>query len=308
MKVTVAKALGTCFGVQDAIDLALDDSIRSDLTIIGELVHNSQTVKRLRDAGVRMVRSLDEPIETGKVMITAHGAPQSLRQNAEARGFQVYDATCPLVMRVHKAVARFIREGYHPVVIGQADHVEVRGIVGDLEDYTVVLDESDLPSLIGRDKIGIVSQSTQPIDRVLQLVRLIEASFPEAKVDFQDTVCRPTKDRQVAVRELAAQVDLMIVVGGYNSSNTKKLKQVCEDLGVKAYHIDKASLLTPEMFEGHEHVGITAGTSTPYEVILEVYEEIINMPEVELSECSGPPPRETFPGKEAEEAEEEEHV
>ncbi len=303
MKVTVAKALGTCFGVQDAIDLALDDSLRDDLTIIGELVHNPQTVNRLREAGVRMVRSLDEDIDTKNVMITAHGAPVSLRQNAEAKGYKVFDATCPLVMRVHKAVATFLRDGYHPVVIGQVDHVEVRGIVGDLDDYTVVLDESDLEKLIGKKKIGIVSQSTQPIDRVLQLVRLIEASFPDAEVDFQDTVCKPTKDRQVAVRELAAMVDLMIVVGGFNSSNTKKLKQVSEDLGVKAYHIDKASLLKPEMFEGHHHVGITAGTSTPYEVILEVYEEILNLPGVELSECSGPPPRETFPGKEAEEEE-----
>lgn len=296
MRVTVATSLGTCFGVQDAIDLAMDESFRNSLTIIGELVHNPQTVERLRENGVRMVRSLSEEIDTPNVMITAHGAPDSLRQRAEGLGFRVFDATCPLVLRVHKAIARFIRESFHPVVIGQVDHVEVRGIVGDLDDYTVVLNEADIDKLVGKTKIGIVSQTTQPIDKVLKLVELIRAAYPDSDVQFQDTVCKPTKDRQVAVRDLAREVDLMIVVGGYNSSNTKKLKLVCEEMGVEAYHIERAPQLRPEMFNGHEHVGITAGTSTPYEVIQEIYEAILNMPGIDFASCSGLPPRETFPG------------
>ena len=294
MRVAGAKALGTCFGVQDAIDLALDESFRENLTIIGELVHNPQVVKRLRDRGVKLVRSLDEPIDTPNVMITAHGAPASIRERAESMGFKVYDASCPLVLRVHKAVAEFIRDGYHPVVIGQSDHVEVRGITGDLEDFTIILDASEIDKLLGRDKIGIVSQSTQPIDKVENLVRLIRAAYPEAVVRFRDTVCKPTKDRQVAVRELAREVDLMIVIGGYNSSNTKKLKLVCEEMGVEAHHIAEPQELRAEWFEGHQHVGITAGTSTPHEVIAELYEAIINMPEVDIAACSGLPERETF--------------
>ena len=296
MRVTVAQSLGTCFGVQDAIDLAMDDTLRGNLTIIGELVHNPQTVNRLRENGVKMVRSLDERIDTKNVMITAHGAPESLKIRAESRGYKVFDATCPLVMRVHKAIARFIREGYHPVVIGQSDHVEVRGIVGDLEKYTVVLEEADIKELRDYAKIGIVSQSTQPIDKVLRLVEQIRDAYPEATVEFHDTVCKPTKDRQVAVRELAEKVDVMVVVGGFNSSNTKKLKLVSEKLGCKAYHVERAQQLRVEMFDGASHVGITAGTSTPYDIILEVYEAIINMPQVDLARCSGPPPRETFPG------------
>jgi len=293
MRVTVAKALGTCFGVQDAIDLALDESYRGDLTVVGQLVHNPQTVERLRQNGVQIVDQLDgDAIATKNVMITAHGAPESLRQRAEGIGYRVIDASCPLVLRVHKAIAEFVRAGYHPVVIGQAEHVEVKGIVGDLKDYTVIRDETEIGKLRGRTKIGIVSQTTQQIDFVLDLVEKIREAYPTAEVRFRDTVCKPTKDRQVAVRELAREVDLMVVIGGYNSSNTKKLKLVCDELGVKAYHIERASQLTPEMFEGHEHVGITAGTSTPHEVIEEVYYAIINMPGVDISACSGLPERE----------------
>ncbi len=293
MRVTVAKALGTCFGVQDAIDLALDEAYRGELTVIGQLVHNPQTVERLRQNGVQIVDQIDsQDIRTRNVMITAHGAPESLRHRAEDKGFRVIDASCPLVLRVHKAVADLGRGGFHPVVIGQAEHVEVKGIVGDLKDYTVIRDESEIHKLKGRPKIGIVCQTTQQIDFVSRLVDLIRSTYPASQVEFRDTVCKPTKDRQVAVRELAREVDLMVVIGGYNSSNTKKLKLVCDELGVKAFHVERASQLTPEMFHGHEHVGITAGTSTPHEVIEEVYYAILNMPGVDKEACSGLPERE----------------
>jgi 4-hydroxy-3-methylbut-2-enyl diphosphate reductase len=293
MRVTVAKALGTCFGVQDAIDLALDESYRGELTVVGQLVHNPQTVERLRQNGVQIVDKLvPGDIPTKNVMITAHGAPDSLRQRAESVGHRVIDASCPLALRVHKAIAEFVRGGYHPAVIGQVEHVEVKGIVGDLQDFTVIRDETEIHKLKGHKKIGIVSQTTQQIDFVLDLIEKIRGAYPEANVRFRDTVCKPTKDRQVAVRELASEVDLMIVIGGYNSSNTKKLKLVCDGLGVKAFHIERASQLTTDMFEGHEHVGITAGTSTPHEVIEEVYHAILAMPEVDVGACSGLPERE----------------
>jgi len=289
MRVTVAKSLGTCFGVRDAIELAMDDSFKGQLTIIGQLVHNPQTVEELRDNGVNIVNGLSRDIPTPNVMITAHGAPDSLRQKAEGLGYQVYDATCPLVLQVHKAIAKFVREGYHPVVIGQADHVEVKGIIGDLKDFTVIGDDSEIWKLAGKDKIGIVSQTTQQIDKVQALVGKIRSTYPGADVQFKDTVCKPTKDRQVAVRDLAAQVDLMIVIGGYNSANTKKLKLVCDEMGVEAYHLERAGEIREEMFRGKEHVGITAGTSTPHHVIEEVYNAIISMPGVDLAACSGLP-------------------
>jgi 4-hydroxy-3-methylbut-2-enyl diphosphate reductase len=294
VKVSVAKSLGTCFGVQDAIDLAMDEPYRGDLTIIGQLVHNPQTVDQLRKQGVTIVDKLDPSIETSTVMITAHGAPESRRQLAESMGYRVVDASCPLVLRVHKAVADFVRDGYHPVVIGQAEHVEVKGIVGDLKEYTVIRDETEIHKLEGKKKLGIVCQTTQQIAFVEQIIQMIHQKFPDADIRFKDTVCQPTKDRQVAARQLAREVDLMIVVGGYNSSNTKKLKLVCDELGVEAYHIERAGQLHPKMFRGRNHVGITAGTSTPREVIEEIYEAIINMPEVNISECSGLPPKEKY--------------
>jgi 4-hydroxy-3-methylbut-2-enyl diphosphate reductase len=292
MRVTVAKALGTCFGVQDAIDLAMDEAVRTDLSVIGQLVHNPQTVDKLREKGVQIVDHLTRDIRTQNVMITAHGAPESLRKRAEDIGYNVIDASCPLVLRVHTAVAELVGQGYHPVVIGQVEHVEVKGIVGDLKEHTVIRDEREISKLAGKRRLGIVSQTTQQIDFVLDLVEKIRLAFPDAEIEFRDTVCRPTKDRQVAVRELAKQVDLMIVIGGYNSSNTKKLKLVCDELGVKSFHIERASQLTPEMFAGHEHIGITAGTSTPHEVIEEVYHAILKMPGVDLAACSGLPERE----------------
>lgn len=294
MRVTVARSLGTCFGVQDAIDLAMDEAYRGDLTVVGQLVHNPQTVQRLRDHGVRIVDTLDDRVQTKHVMITAHGAPESMRHRAREMGYHVIDASCPLVLRVHKAIAKIVRAGFHPVVIGQADHVEVKGIVGDLDDHTVIGSEQEIDKLEGRESVGIVSQTTQQIQVVLNLVDKIRKRFPDMEVKFYDTVCQPTKDRQVAVRELAREVDLMIVVGGYNSSNTKKLTLVCEEMGVPSHHIERASELHPSMFEGKRHVGITAGTSTPREVIEEIYHAIINMPGVDISECSDLPPKEKY--------------
>ena len=294
MKVTVAKALGTCFGVQDAIDLAMDEAYRDKLTIIGQLVHNPQVVEDLRIRGVNIVDKLDETISTANVMITAHGAPESLHETARKMGYNVLDASCPLVLRVHKAIAGFVREGFHPVVIGQASHVEVKGIIGDLQDYTIIANEDELSSLAPYQKIGIVSQTTQQIQHVRNLIAKIREVYPEMEVRFQDTVCQPTKDRQVAARELTSEVALMIVIGGYRSSNTKKLKMVCDESGVEAFHIERASQLNPEMFEGREHVGITAGTSTPREVIEEVYLAILSMPGVIVSEASGMPPKEKY--------------
>lgn len=292
MKVTVAKALGTCFGVQDAIDLAMDEAYRDKLTIIGQLVHNPQVVEDLRTRGVNIVDQLDENISTPNVMITAHGAPESLHETARQMGYNVIDASCPLVLRVHKAIAGFVREGFHPVVIGQASHVEVKGIIGDLQDYTIIANEAELSKLAPYKKIGIVSQTTQQIQHVKNLIEKIRTVYPGIEIRFQDTVCQPTKDRQVAARELTSEVDLMIVIGGYNSSNTKKLKMVCDESGVEAFHIERASQLEPEMFDGRKHVGITAGTSTPREVIEEVYLAILSMPGVIVSEASGMPPKE----------------
>ena len=281
MKVSLASALGTCFGVQDAINLAMTPDFGADLTIVGQLVHNPQVNESLKKNGVSLVADIEaiDQIQTKKVMITAHGAAEKTKEKLSDAGFVVYDASCPLVMRVHKTIKSMVQKGYFPVVIGQEDHVEVKGIVGDLKEYLVVNDMSDLGKieLIGAPKLGIVSQTTLQVEKVEHLVRKIRNLDCVDEVSFVNTICQPTRDRQVAVRDLAGQVDLMIVIGGYNSSNTKKLVQVCEEKGIEAHHIESFSQLKRDWFYEKKHAGITAGTSTPEYVINEVHEEILKI-------------------------------
>jgi len=273
-RLTLASAMGTCFGVQDAIDLALQPEFRGKLTIVGQLVHNPQTVDRLHANGVRVVeRDEIDTIDTQAVMITAHGASDPIKRNLAERGFTVYDASCPLVIRLHK-LARFLqRQGYFPVVVGQRDHVEVKGVVGNLEHSAVVGDPSDFHLLEGEPRIGIVSQTTNRLNRVREIVAGIRQLPWVEDVRFIDTICQPVKDRQRAIIELLREeIDLGVVIGGYNSSNTGKLLDLLDDHGVESHQIERASELEPDWFRGRTHVGITAGTSTPQDVIEEVAE------------------------------------
>ena len=283
MKVSLASALGTCFGVKDAINLALEPQFKSDLTIVGQLVHNLQVNESLKTNGVSVVDGIDEiaQIKTKKVMITAHGAPEKTKKKLTDAGLVVFDASCPLVMRVHKTIQSMVEKGYFPVVIGQESHVEVKGIVGDLDEYIVINDERDLEKLrtTGNRKFGIVSQTTQQVERVENMVGKIRQMDCVDDVAFVNTICQPTRDRQIAVRDLAEQVDLMIVIGGYNSSNTKKLVQVCDEKNVEAHHIESSTQLEQKWFVDKQHVGITAGTSTPEYVINEVHAAILHIAE-----------------------------
>ena len=281
MKVSLANAMGTCFGVQDAINLAMSPEFASDLTIVGQLVHNPQVSKSLKHNGVSLVPGIEniDKIKTKKVMITAHGASEKTKKQLQDAGFVVFDASCPLVMRVHQTIKSLVKKGYFPVVIGQKDHVEVKGIVGDLEDHLVINNEDDFEKIkeSGNRKLGIVTQTTQQTDKVEDLVEKIRALDYVDDVAFVNTICQPTRDRQIAVHELADQVDLMIVIGGFNSSNTKKLVHVCTEKGVEAHHIESFHQLNQEWFIGKQHVGITAGTSTPDDTINQVHFEILNI-------------------------------
>ena len=281
MKVSLANALGTCFGVQDAINLAMTPDFGANLTIVGQLVHNPQVNESLKKNGVSLVNDIDamDQIKTKKVMITAHGAAETTKKKLSDAGHTVFDASCPLVMRVHKTIKSMVQKDYFPVVIGQQDHVEVRGIVGDLEDFLVINDVSDLEKIkqAGKRRLGIVSQTTLQVEKAEHLVSKIRNLECVDEVYFVNTICQPTRDRQIAVRDLADQVDIMIVIGGYNSSNTKKLVQVCEEKNIQAYHIESFSQLDEDWFHNKNHVGITAGTSTPEYVINEVHEAILKI-------------------------------
>lgn len=267
MKVVVAESLGLCFGVRDAIALALSSPHRRELTILGELAHNPAVNDRLRDAGIAVAAGTDSAVSTPHVMITAHGAPDSVIADLSARGHHVHQATCPLVQHAHRELARLVRDGYYPVIIGRADHVEVLGLVRDLLEHEVVLDPSDLNRLEGKPRLGVISQTTQPLERVLDLVERMRLRFPEAEIRFRDTVCQPTKERQAAARRLAASCEVVVVVGGENSNNTLQLVRTCAAAGARAYRVSGPDELHRQWFTGIDTVGLTAGTSTLDETI-----------------------------------------
>jgi 4-hydroxy-3-methylbut-2-enyl diphosphate reductase len=269
MKIIRAEHLGMCFGVRDAIALALDNAKHEPLTILGDLVHNETVLADLRAQGVRLAQQ-PAGVDTQTVMVTAHGASERAMSEARGRGLNVIEATCPLVQTAHRAVARLVREGFHPVIIGKRDHVEVRGLTGDLDAFDVVLDEEDVAKLRERPHFGVVSQTTQPIDRVRQLVRLIRERFPQSEVCFVDTVCQPTKQRQHAAVELAQKCDVVIVIGGEHSNNTQELVKTCSRFCARVHHVQAATDLRDEWFYAGDAVGITAGTSTPDSVVVAV--------------------------------------
>ncbi len=275
MQVRMAEHLGMCFGVRDAIELALDLTREESVTILGDLVHNPDVIAQMDSAGAVRVRQ-PEQIQTSRVLLTAHGTSDRVKLQLREQGLAVHDATCPLVKRVHLAMQRLVEEGRHPVIIGQPDHVEVRGLAGDLDDCTIIEDEGDLDKLAWRlrddpqARLGVVSQTTQPLERVEELVAALRQRYPRADVRFIDTVCQPTKDRQQALRHLAAQTDVVVVVGGPQSNNSRKLTELARLLGRPAYQVAAASELRQEWFEGCRLVGLSAGTSTPDRVIDEV--------------------------------------
>jgi len=262
MRIIRAEHFGMCFGVRDAIALALEQAQSQPLTILGDLVHNETVLQELSASGIRIAQNV-AAVETASVMITAHGASELAMGRARARGLNVMEATCPLVHAAHRAVAKLVSEGYHPVIIGKRDHVEVRGMTEDLQSFDVVLTEAEVFGLVERPRFGIAAQTTQPIERVRHLVGLLRWRFRKSDVRFIDTVCQPTKQRQHAASELAQQSDVVVVIGGAHSNNTHELVKTCLRYCPRVYHVQSADDLEPEWFMAANTVGITAGTSTP---------------------------------------------
>ena len=196
-------------------------------------------------------------------MITAHGASERRMSETRGLGLNVLEATCPLVHVAHRSLAKLVREGFHPVIIGKRDHVEVRGMTEDLAEFDVVLGEEDVANLRERPRFGVISQTTQPIEKVRRLVQLIRERFPKSEVRFVDTVCQPTKQRQNAAVELAQKCDVVVVIGGAHSNNTHELVKTCSRFCPRVHHVQTADDLREEWFRADDTVGITAGTSTP---------------------------------------------
>jgi 4-hydroxy-3-methylbut-2-enyl diphosphate reductase len=266
MRILRAAHLGMCFGVRDAIALALAHADAGPLTILGDLVHNPTVLRVLEAKGIAVAQDAAD-VRTATLMVSAHGTSERALVRTRARGLTVLEATCPLVRVAHRAVAALARDGYHVVIIGQRDHVEVRGLTGDLDRCDVVLEEEDVLALQPHLRIGIAAQTTQPIERVRRLVAAIRRRFPGSDVRFLDTVCKPTKDRQAAAIEIARQADVVIVVGGRSSTNTRELVATCARYCTRVHHVQTDADVRPEWFERAHVVGLTAGTSTPDEMI-----------------------------------------
>jgi 4-hydroxy-3-methylbut-2-enyl diphosphate reductase len=274
MKVIRAEHLGMCFGVRDAIALALKEAANQPLTILGDLVHNETVLDQLRSRGIQIAQRTDA-VTTPAVMITAHGVSEKTLARVRDQAERVTEATCPLVHVAHRALAKLVHEGYHPVIIGKRDHVEVRGMTEDLADFDVVLSDEDVLDLREHPRFGVVAQTTQPIKRTGYLVAQIRRRFPACEVRFIDTVCQPTKQRQNAAIQLAQRSDVVIVIGGANSNNTRELVNTCARYCSHVHHVRTANELRPEWLVAAETVGITAGTSTPDTVIDEVERRLL---------------------------------
>ncbi len=271
MQIILAEHYGLCFGVRDALRDAERLAAEGPLTTLGDLVHNPLALARLDAHGVHRGQ-LDElaSAPTRRVLITAHGAADERRRAWQDAGFEVTDTTCPLVKRAHRQLAGLVAGGYFPIVVGQMNHVEVRGLTGDFPEAAVIESETDIGTVPIHPRYGVISQTTQPSDKVRRLVEALRAARPDAEVRFCDTVCQPTKDRQAALRALIVRAEVIVVVGGRHSNNTRQLVLTAESAGRRAYGIERAEELEPGWFVGTETVGVTAGTSTLPETVQEV--------------------------------------
>ena len=259
-----------CFGVRDALTEAERVASRQPATILGELVHNEEVRQRLRKAGALEGQLEAGSAPTADVIVTAHGASDRDRRRWRNAGYRVTDTTCPLVRKAHVALARLVLEGYTPVVIGKRGHVEVRGLTGDFPGAHVILDDGEIEELPFSERFGVVAQTTQPIERVEELLGKIRRRHPAAEIVFKDTVCHPTKARQKALDRLCEAVEFVLVVGGHNSNNSRQLVEKARWNGCRSERVTRSGEIRAEWFSDTRVVGVTAGTSTLEESVEEV--------------------------------------
>ncbi|WP_404398979.1 4-hydroxy-3-methylbut-2-enyl diphosphate reductase [Idiomarina loihiensis] len=278
MQILLANPRGFCAGVDRAITIverALE-IFEPPIYVRHEVVHNKYVVNKLCEAGAVFVEELHEVPDDQIVIFSAHGVSQAVRQEAKARGLRVFDATCPLVTKVHMEVTRASRKGHECVLIGHAGHPEVEGTMGQYKnaDGGIYLVESpeDVNKLEVKDlkNLHYMSQTTLSVDDTADVIEALRQKFPDINGPRKDDICYATQNRQDAVRELASDADVMLVVGARNSSNSNRLRELSEKMGTPAYLIDDASCIDKTWLEGHEKVAVTAGASAPEVLVKEV--------------------------------------
>jgi 4-hydroxy-3-methylbut-2-en-1-yl diphosphate reductase len=279
MEVLLANPRGFCAGVDRAIEI-VERALQlhgAPIYVRHEVVHNKFVVADLRGKGAIFVEDLDEVPEGATVIFSAHGVSQAVRRDAESRGLKVFDATCPLVTKVHVEVARMREQGREIVMIGHRGHPEVEGTMGQsAEGMYLVEKPSDVARLAVKDpgNLAFVTQTTLSVDDAQQTIQALRARFPEIVGPKKDDICYATQNRQDAVKLLAGQCDAVIVVGSPNSSNSNRLREVAENQGVPAHMVDNAAELLPEWVAGKRVVGVTAGASAPEVLVQQVVERL----------------------------------
>lgn len=279
--VTVAESAGFCFGVKRAVNMVYEEAAHADLPIYtyGPIIHNEEVVKDLESKGVRVVRKLSELAELpkGKIIIRSHGISRLERERMEESGFSVMDATCPFVQKIHRFVEKYSGEGYAVVIAGDENHPEVQGIIGWAVGRTyTVLEASDLDNLPvpAGAKVCLVAQTTFNYNKFQELVEIIEKKGYDIIV--LNTICNATEVRQTEARTIACQSEAMIVIGDKHSSNTQKLFEICESACANTYYIQTSNDMDYHKLRSINNVGITAGASTPNNIIEEVSKNVRN--------------------------------
>jgi 4-hydroxy-3-methylbut-2-enyl diphosphate reductase len=278
-EIILAEPRGFCAGVDRAIEIVERALARfgAPIYVRHEIVHNTFVVNDLKAKGAIFIEELDEVPPGATLVFSAHGVSKAVQADAAARGFHVFDATCPLVTKVHMEVAKLSRQGYEFIMIGHKGHPEVEGTMGQLDaGIHLVEDVADVARVQPgqTDKLAIVTQTTLSVDDAAEIKSAIRERFPNSREPKQQDICYATQNRQDAVKVMSRQVDVVIVVGSPTSSNSNRLAELARKLGVSSYMVDRADELRPEWLEGKARVGLTAGASAPEVLVEEVIDRI----------------------------------
>ena len=282
LNLVLASPRGFCAGVDRAITIVEKalEMYGAPIYVQHEIVHNKHVVQRLRNDGAVFVENIDEIPEGSHAIFSAHGVSPEVRKRAEKRKLQVLDATCPLVTKVHREAQRYAKEEHTIILIGHHNHVEVKGTVGEAPEHIFVVgtveEVSDL-KIPDEKKVGYITQTTLSLDDTAEIITALKKRFPEIKGPAKDDICYATQNRQNAVKALSKEVDLVLVVGAQNSSNSVRLLEVAETTGIKARRIESAAELDPEWLEGVRNIGITAGASAPEDIVQGIVSGLQNM-------------------------------
>ena len=296
MQVILANPRGFCAGVDRAIDI-VDRALElfgAPIYVRHEVVHNRYVVNNLRDKGAVFVDELAEVPDDGTVIFSAHGVSQAVRREAASRGLKVFDATCPLVTKVHLEVARFSRQGRECILIGHQGHPEVEGTMGQYDESAggriyLVEDLQDVEQLQVQhaDRLSYVTQTTLSVDDAEKVIQVLRTRYPDIKGPYREDICYATQNRQDAVRELAGKADVVLVVGSPNSSNSNRLRELAEQQGVSGYLLDGPEQIEKTWLEGKNIIGVTAGASAPEVLVQQVIDRLTEWGAASVSEQSG---------------------